>query len=322
MSLLLICLCTALGFLLCLSSSVNARRPDKKVIVLAAFGTAGPDALEGILNVVRKVEAAFPDTRVELAFTSRMIRNIWRKRRNDDAWRKKHQDIPESILRVKSPLATIADLEDEGFNVIIVQPLHIYAGEEFVNLKSYIDALNSIKTIKLKHQPFNRLVLGRPALGEPGVVNDYKDDMKTAVNALAGDVERARRDGSVLVYLGHGNNYMSSGIYLELEEAMRENYPDVHVAVGVVEGFPGVERVMKTLKHIGARNVTLVPLLLVVGDHAQNDMAGDDEDSWKSIMQSEGVRVDCVMRGLGELDEWADIYVRHIREVMEYHGIN
>lgn len=295
---------------------------EKQAIVLAAFGAAHLNALSEIMNIKHKAAAAFPSVPVHLSFTSRIIRRVWRKRRTDGEWRKQNPSVPDEIIEIKSPLATIADLQDQGYRTIIVQPLHLYAGEEYLNLKSYIDALNSIQTVKPKHQPFEKLVLGRPALGEPGVRHSYRDDIRTAVQAVQDDVAGVRTDGSILVYMGHGNNFMSSGIYLEFQEVMRQAHPGLRIFVGVLEGFPGLDYVVTRLKHVKADRVTLIPFLLGAGEHALNDMAGDDDESWKTILEQNGFHVSCVLRGLGALDSWADIYVRHIRDVMEDHLIS
>lgn len=290
-------------------------------IVPASFGAARPSALKGILKVVSKVEAAFPDSRIQPAFTSRFVRRAWRKRLNDPGWATDHPDIPETVYHVKGPLSTIADLEEEGYKTIVVQSLHVYAGEEYINLKSCIEGLNSIKTVKPKQRYFDKLILGRPALGEPGIKRYYGDDIDAAVSALEQDAAAARAENRALVYMGHGNEFYSSGAYVELQARMRRAWPGLPVFVGVVEGFPGLDVVLAGLGHIKAKKVLLVPLLLVAGHHAVEDMAGQKEESWKSIMENEGYGVKSMIRGLGELDSWADIYIRHIREAMDDHGI-
>ncbi len=122
---------------------------SKTAIVVAAFGTTYPKALKSLINVKEAIEKDFPSVEVKMAFTSNIIRKIWHKRQNDPKW-KNRKDIPSDILHVKGPLATIADLQDEGYRTIIVQPTHFYAGEEFMDLSSYINGLNSIKTLKKK----------------------------------------------------------------------------------------------------------------------------------------------------------------------------
>jgi len=295
---------------------------EKKAIVIAAFGATHPKALGAISGMAEKVRKSFPELEVRIAFTSNIIRKIWHKRRTDKDLIAAYGDMLREFFYVKGPLATIADLQDEGFRTIIVQPTHIYAGEEFFDLVSYINGLNSIKTVKPKYLPFRKLVVGRPLLGMPGPLYDYHKDMIAVAKALAPDVELVRKDNAALVYMGHGNKFYSTGVYSEFQEVMRGMYPETPVFVGTVEGFPGLDIVMDGLVHIGADRVVLVPFMMVAGDHARNDMAGDRADSWKSVMCSRGIRVACVLRGLGESPGIQAIFIQHIREVAEDHSIS
>ena len=295
---------------------------EKKAIVIAAFGATHPKALGAISGMAEKVRKSFPELEVRIAFTSNIIRKIWHKRRTDKDLIAAYGDMLREFFYVKGPLATIADLQDEGFRTIIVQPTHIYAGEEFFDLVSYINGLNSIKTVKPRYLPFRKLVVGRPLLGMPGPLYDYHKDMIAVAKALAPDVELVRKDNAALVYMGHGNKFYSTGVYSEFQEVMRGMYPETPVFVGTVEGFPGLDIVMDGLVHIGADRVVLVPFMMVAGDHAHNDMAGDRADSWKSVMCSRGIRVACVLRGLGESPGIQAIFIQHIREVAEDHSIS
>ncbi|HKI82334.1 MAG TPA: sirohydrochlorin cobaltochelatase, partial [Pseudodesulfovibrio sp.] len=261
--------------------------PVKKAIVLAAFGTSYPDAVQSILNIKAKVEAANPDVPVRLAFTSNIIRKIWQKRQDDTAWQKAHADIPGEVLYVKHPLATIADLQNDGYRDITVQSLHVFAGEEFHDLITLVGSLKSIRTLKPRHAPFVRLALGRPALGMPGQAHPYTEDLEKAAKTLKADVDRARKMDAALVYMGHGNDYFSTGIYSEFQKVLRDEY-DYPIYIGCVEGFPGFDDMAAGLKHSGMKNVLLKPFMIVAGDHATNDMAGDDDDAWKVMLTKAG----------------------------------
>jgi sirohydrochlorin cobaltochelatase len=302
-------------------SAAGPEKPQRTAIVLAAFGASTPSALPGLLKIRKRIEAEFPGIPVCLAFTSPRIRRVWSRRRNRAGWIAENVDISREFLEIKSPLAAIADLRDRGFDHIAVQSLHIHPGEEYINLKSCIDDLNSTGTNKAKAQSFHRLILGRPALGEPGLTRDYREDLKAAVEALRDDMEHARRSGAALVYMGHGNRFLSSGLFIELQDLMRKTYPDVLTFVGVIEGSPGLDAVLSGLKAAETRKIILAPLLLVAGGHALKDMNGNRNDSWKSILVKAGFQVECIMRGLGELDPWTDIYVRHLKETMTDHDV-
>ncbi|KIX12155.1 sirohydrochlorin cobaltochelatase [Dethiosulfatarculus sandiegensis] len=287
---------------------------ESTALVLAAFGAGQPQALNGILRVWEMTQKEFPKQKHALAFTSNMLRKIWQKRKNDPEWQKENPLVPPEVMEVKGTLATIANLQDQGYKNILVQPLHIYAGEEFSDLKSYIQGLNSIQTVKPKWQPFEKLVLGRPALGEPGPEHPYQEDIEKAAKALAEDVKTASGQNAALVYMGHGNEYFSPGIYMEMQNALNELYPENQIFIGTVEGSMSLDYVEKRLKHAGVQKVLLKPLMLVAGDHAHEDMSSSEPDSWKSILESRGYEVSCSLIGLGENPAWAAIYMDHIRD--------
>ncbi|MGB9499005.1 MAG: sirohydrochlorin cobaltochelatase [Dissulfuribacterales bacterium] len=304
-----------LSLVLVVSSFAMGAKKDKKAIVLAGFGTSYPSALAAITNIQDEVQKAFPKVKVRLAFTSNIIRNIWHKRQNDGQFLSKNKNIPKEILYIKGPLATIADLQDEGYNIIIVQPTHIYYGEEYTDLTSYVNGLNSIKTIKAKFMPFKKLVLGRPLLGKCGTSYDYHEDLIPAAKALAPDVALAKKNHAALVYMGHGNEYYSTGAYIEFQQVLRTMYPGTTIFVGTVEGYPSLDNVVSGLTHMGTQKVLLKPFMIVAGDHANNDMAGDEDDSWKMAIKSKGIKVITVIHGIGENSDIAKIYVHHIKDV-------
>ena len=210
----------------------------------------------------------------------------------------------------------------DGYRDIIVQPTHMFYMEQSYDLEQYINALSGIRTMKARWQPFGRLVMGRPALGRPGVDHDYHHDLEHAVTILESDVRLARKEGAMLVYMGHGNEHWSTGIYAEFAHQMQQIYPDVVTCVGVVEGFPGIDQVSVCLDAFKKGKVLLKPFMIVAGDHAMNDMAGDEADSWKSILTQAGFAVKPVLEGLGGNDAFADIFVSHIKDAAYDAGIS
>ncbi len=295
--------------------------PNKKAIVIADFGTAYPSALGALLDIQKTVQKAFPKVMVRMAFTSNIIRDIWHGRQDDARFLAAHRQIPREILHVKGPLATIAELQDAGYRTIVVQPTLVYDGEEYTDLCSYIRGLNAIRTIQKKYMPFVKLVIGRPVLGKRGTVHDYHKDLAIAAKALAPDVALAMKHGSALVYMGHGNRYYSTGIYAEFQQVMQKTYPKAKIFIGTVEGFPSLEDTLSRVTHSGVKRIMLKPLMVVAGDHARNDMAGNGEDSWKNIFERAGLSVTCIIKGLGENMKWDQIYVEHIREAAQDGGI-
>jgi sirohydrochlorin cobaltochelatase len=116
--------------------------------------------------------------------------------------------------------------------------------------------------------------------------------------------------------MGHGNEVWSTGIYAELQKEMRHEYPDVMTFVGSVEGFPSLDDIKTGLTHINlkSKKVLLKPLMIVAGDHAKNDMAGDEEDSWKKSFENLGYKVYPVLKGLGSNNEFVQIFIDHIKD--------
>ena len=292
----------------------------KVAIVLASFGTTEPSAIGSITNIQDQIKKAFPGIPVNITFTSNIIRSVWKERQADSKqWLGK--GIPEEILYVKNIIATIGDLREEGYRNIIVQPTHMFFMEQAQDLSSYVNALASIKTTKEKWMPFDKIVMGRPALGGPGSQYDYHEDMEKALKTLADDVKLAKKNKAKLVYMGHGNEHWSTGIYMEAAKKMGELYPDVVTYIGSVEGFPGIEDVARYLSHHDSGNIVLKPFMIVAGDHAINDMASDEEDSWKSILTKQGLKVTTVLEGLGSNDKFAQIFVDHIKDAARDNGI-
>lgn len=314
---------------LCVSTNSHAsgdyKVEHKNAVVLAMFGTTVESALQALLNIRTKIEDRFPNTKVRIAFTSNIIRKKWQHRAEDSEYIKAHPEIPDDILHVKTPLATIADLQNDGYDNIVIQPTLISMGEEFLDLHTYVKALMNMGTFKKpKYKPFHRVALGRPALGTYGMRFPYSEDIVAVAKAMAPDVKLATKEKAGIVYMGHGNDYFpgNGGVYLEFASKMRKIYPDVVTAIGNVEGYPGIEEVMETLKLYGIKKVILKPFMVVAGDHSINDMAGNEEDSWKSILMKNGFEVVTVAKGLGENDNFANIFVNHAVDAAEEAGID
>ncbi|WP_028581901.1 sirohydrochlorin cobaltochelatase [Desulfogranum japonicum] len=306
----------------CANVSASKSKADngKNAIILASFGTTVPEAVKSITNIVDVVKAAYPGTEVRLTFTSNIIRSVW-KERQAESQKWLDQGVPEDVLYVKNFIATVGDLLEDGYTNIIVQPTHMFFMEQSHDLNQYVQAMASIRTMKAKWKPINKMVMGRPALGMPGDVYSYHDDVHAACETLAADVEAAKAAGASLVYMGHGNEHWSTGIYAETEKVMRTMYPEVKTYIGVVEGMPSVEDLKARLTHASSKKIVLKPFMIVAGDHAVNDMAGEEEDSWKSILTKEGYEVEPVLEGLGINNKFAAIFVAHIADAAKQAGI-
>jgi sirohydrochlorin cobaltochelatase len=287
------------------------RTAQKPAIVLAAFGTTEPEALASILNIRNRVAAAFPGYDIHLAFTSNIIRDIWHKRAGDRKFKKDNPGIPAEIYSIKNSLSVLAGIQEEGARLVLVQSLHVTDGEEFNDLAALVKALSNYETEKPVLKPFPWIGLGGPALG----VGDGRPEfIGRAVAALAPLAQRAKDSGSALVLMGHGNEHKSQKVYSKLESALRKAYgPDIYL--GTVESPPHAEEILAALKKNpdGPKSLLLAPLMIVAGDHARNDMAGDEEDSWASVFKAGGYQVSSHLVGLGSNDSWADIYVERLK---------
>ncbi|MBB5346340.1 sirohydrochlorin cobaltochelatase [Desulfoprunum benzoelyticum] len=310
-------------FLLCQPAQAGDNPDaDRQAVVLAAFGTTVPKALPGILNIRDRLQRQYPQTPVKIAFTSNIIRRIWQGRRGDAAFITANPSVPADVYTVQGPLATIANLQDQGYRTIIVQPGHISAGEEYLDLVAAIDGLNSIRTIKPKFRPFEKLAVGRPAMGTAGEQHPYSEDLALIARALADDAVQAEKANAALLYMAHGNTYMPSGsAYLEFASIMNRLYPQVKTYIALVEGYPSLDDTLPLLEHAGVSKLLLKPFMTVAGDHTVNDMAGDEPEAWKSILSAKGYEVMTVAKGLGEIDAFADVYLHHLQQTATDHGI-
>lgn len=253
----------------------------KKAIVVVSFGTSVAATRTLTIEACEAaIRAAFPKYDVRRAFTSRTIIAILKQRDNLDV------DTPEQALQ---------RLAQEGYAEVIVQPLHIIAGLEFHDVA---------KTAKQFESRFQSLRIGMPLLATT-------DDYLSVADALETQFSESGECDAV-VLMGHGTAHPANAAYLALERILH-HHGMKRVLIGTVEGYPEREHVIAALQKLGVTTVTLAPLMLVAGDHAMNDMAGDDDDSWKTQLQQAGFRVNIRMQGLGELPAIQAIYIQHIR---------
>lgn len=273
----------------------------KKAIVVASFGTTYQAALiKNIESTERRIQAAFPDYPVFRAFTSRtVIRRI----------------AERDGVQIENESQVLERLCSEGYGEVFVQPLHIVAGAEYEKMKSLV-----VHCAHRVYKAFARIGLGRPLLfytGQEGAPDDYF----TAIAALKMHLPEIQAD-TALVLMGHGGQHPANTAYAALQLKLRQAGME-RTFVYTVEGFPALTDIVKELQEQKLRKVILAPFMLVAGDHALNDMAGDEADSARSILLSAGFEVDVLLYGLGEIPAIQDIYVQHLRDAMEAstHGL-
>lgn len=273
-----------------LSSGQTAN--DKKAILVVSFGTTYPEARQAAIDqVTSKIRLAFPAYTVCQAFTSRRVIERISTR--------------EGIQYLTEEQA-LAALAEEGFREVVVQPLHMEAGYEYDKVRRVVEAYRD-------KQVFEKLYLGRPLLyyaGQEGVTDDYL----AAIQAVRRTFPPTGPQEAIAL-LGHGGLHPANAVYAALQLKLQ----DVgigQVYVFTVEGYPGVGELIRRLTADGIRQVTLIPLLLVAGEHARRDMAGDEPDSFQSQLQAAGFAVRVCLQGVGENPAIQDIYVQHVKDAL------
>lgn len=256
----------------------------KKAILVISFGTSYADTREVTIEACENViKEAFPEYETRRAFTSNIIIKILKERDN---------------ILIDTPQEALEKLQAEGFSEVIVQPLHIIPGAEFHDV---------VAMVKQYESAFETIRLGMPLLA---TTHDYM----AAVDAIAAQLPEME-DNEAVVFMGHGTHHPANAAYPALERVF-EDKGFSQVFVGTVEGYPELDHVIQRLQMHEVEKVMLMPFMLVAGDHAQNDMAGDEEDSWKMQLKKEGFLVDTYLHGLGENAEIQKIYVQHIQDAI------
>jgi cobalamin biosynthesis Co2+ chelatase CbiK len=292
------------------ASKDDARNQDEigeNEILVVSFGTSYNDSrVADIKGIEDAIAEAYPDWSVRRAFTSQIIINHVQAR--DD----EHIDNMEQALQ---------RAVDNGVKNLVVQPTHLMQGTE------YDELVNAVEKYSDK---FETVVVAEPLLGEVGsdasVINEDKEKVAKAITNEAvseagyDSLESAKNDGVAFVFMGHGTSHTAKVSYSQMQTQMSELGYD-NVFIGTVEGEPeetACENVIEAVAGAGYTKVVLRPLMVVAGDHANNDMAGDDEDSWKSMFLASGKfeSVDTQISGLGSIDAIKQLYVEHTSAVM------
>ena len=241
---------------------------SKKAVLVTSFGTSHLDTLEKTIAAIeRAIAEAMPDYALRRAFTSTIIMKKLRSRDGLDI-----DNVPQALTR----------LMEEGYRQVVIQPTHILCGEEYDKLCALAAPFKELMEISM----------GTPLLRTP---QDYWDLAKVMTGLL-----EAPAEDEAIVFMGHGSPHFANASYALLQYLL-EDMDAQRIFVGTVEGLPTLEQVIKRLKkNPEIRRIRAIPLMVVAGDHAKNDMAGPDEDSWKSQLEKAGFEVQCILKGLGE----------------------
>ena len=284
----------------------NQDEIGEKELLVVSFGTSFNDSrAEDIKGIEDALAEAFPDWSVRRAFTAQIIINHVQARDGE-----KIDNMEQALERAVA----------NGVKTLVVQPTHLMHGAEYDEMCEVLDAYrDKIETI----------VIAEPMLGEVGsdatVINADKEAVAKAVVAAALEeagfesTEKAAEESTAFVLMGHGTAHVAKVTYSQMQTQM-QNLGYNNVFIGTVEGEPeetACENVIEAVKAAGYTNVVLRPLMVVAGDHANNDMAGSDDDSWKTMFEAAGLNVTCQISGLGRIETVQQLYVAHTQAAMD-----
>ncbi|MGA7876683.1 MAG: sirohydrochlorin cobaltochelatase [Desulfoferrobacter sp.] len=262
--------------------------PVKKAILLAAFGTTVPEAQKALDNIDVMAGQAFPDVEIRWAYTSKIIRKKLAKQG-------KVLDSPETAL---------SKLMDDGYTHVAVLPLHTIPGEEFHELYQNAHLYGQMAG------GFQQILVALPLLSS-------HEDMVRVANAMIKHIPVDRKADEAVLLMGHGTaHHPSDAIYLAMNQVFQESDPNIFV--GTVEGYPTINDVLPKLRERKIKKVYLMPFMAVAGDHARNDMAGEEPDSWKSILEKNGYSCETVLKGTGEYPEVVEVWLDHLRSAYSH----
>lgn len=267
----------------------------KKALLIVSFGTTYRAALQsGIQGVEDRIRAAFPGCEVRRAFTSRRIIETWAAR--------------DGIV-IPNERQALEMLRKEGYREVFVQPLHVIAGQEYEKVRDLV--------IRYAHEEpgaFDRIRIGRPLLYYMGQAG-HPDDYLAVIRAIAAQLpERTEREAVVL--MGHGGVHPANAAYALLQMKICE-FGLRNVFMYIMEGFPALDNVMASLAGNNVKKVILMPFMLVAGGHVYRDMAGEGEQSAQSRFVRAGFDVAAYVHGLGENTAIQDIYVQHVKDIVD-----
>ncbi|MBS1449916.1 MAG: cobalt chelatase [Oscillospiraceae bacterium] len=287
----------------------DARNQDEigeNELLVVSFGTSFNDSrVADIKGIEDALQAAYPDWSVRRAFTAQIIINHIQARDGE-----KIDNMTQALDRAVA----------NGVKNLVVQPTHLMHGAEYDEMCEAIEAYKD---------QFESVSIAEPMLGEVGsdatVINADKEAVAKAITAAAvseagfESLEAAKDAGTAFVFMGHGTAHVAKVTYSQMQTQM-QNLGYENVFIGTVEGEPeetSAEAVIEAVKAAGYTNVVLRPLMVVAGDHANNDMAGSDDDSWKTMFEAAGFTVDCQIHGLGEIADVQALYVAHTKAAID-----
>lgn len=255
----------------------------KKALLVVSFGTSYEDTMKKNIEAIEKdIASEFQDRKFARAFTSGMI---MRKLKNRDG------------IHIDNVKEALTKLVDEGYDDILVQATHIMNGDEYDKMTEQIEAFEDKVKIKV---------------GDALLTTSSDYDMVVEALCKEGFPQEVDRQDTAIVLMGHGTGHFADAAYAALDYRFKVlGYKNVFVAT--VEGYPELDTIIPQIEQLAPKRIVLMPFMVVAGDHAQNDMAGDEEDSWKNVFEGLGYEVKCLLKGIGELPLIRKIYVEHAK---------
>lgn len=253
----------------------------RKAVLAVSFGTSYEETRKKTLDVIeQEMQAACPGWPLYRAWTSGMVRKKIRERDG---------------IEIPGVRQALEQMQADGIRQVAVQPTHMMNGFEYWKLYREVEEMQD---------RFEQVSVGQPLLTD-------LDDCDRVLQELAQAISPA--EDEALVLMGHGSLHYANFVYAALDYRLKElGYPNIHI--GTVEAWPSLKSVQVHVREQHPGKVILAPFLMVAGDHATNDLAGDEEDSWKSCFEADGYQVECVLRGLGEYPGIRQILLEHLQE--------
>ncbi len=259
---------------------------SKRAMLVVSFGTSYTDTRELTIEATEAAfKEAYPDYDVRRAFTAQIIIDKLEERDGLDI-----DNVSEALEKLKS----------EKYSEVIIQPTLVMNGAEYEEIMTAVEEYEDA---------FDKLVVGNALLTS-------HDDYERVIEAVKPQIGELAEDEAV-IFMGHGTHHYADATYSALDLRFKNGGMD-NVYMGTVEGYPLLEDILPHLEAKGINKITLMPFMLVAGDHASNDMAGDEDDSWKVQLKKEGYAVETYLHGLGELKEVQELFVEHAETAM--HG--
>lgn len=257
---------------------------QNNAILVVSFGTSYEETRKKTIDrIENEIQEAYPQYRLYRAWTSGMIRRKILKRDG---------------IRIPDVKGAMEQMRLDGIENVVVQPTHVLNGVE--------NDLMTEAVLSYEGQ-FNRIAIGAPLLTS-------QEDNDRIVQVIADELRPGENEA--LVLMGHGTEHFANSVYAALDYQFKDmGYSNIFM--GTVEAYPAFESVLKQVNKMKPQKVILAPFMIVAGDHATNDLSGDEEDSWKSRFEKEGYMVECILKGLGEYEGVRKLFLDHVAVAAE-----